>query len=68
MIILFWAGFDLRNIIYTRWIIERPILETMHHMLNTNVGLIAPRQYKEISGAFITKNIIGHKTVSSAFH
>ena len=34
-------------------------------MLFENVGIICPRQFKEIPGAFITKNIIGHKTVSA---
>jgi len=60
-----YRPFDERNIIYTKWIIERPIYETMRHMLENNVGLICPRQYKEISGAFVTKNICGHKTVSA---
>ena len=34
-------------------------------MLEENVGIISPRQFKEESGAFITNHIIGHKTVSA---
>lgn len=37
----------------------------MQHMLKENIGLITPRQFKEEPGAFITTNIIGHKTVSA---
>jgi len=37
----------------------------MRHMIEDNIGLIVPRQFKEVPGAFVTKNIIGHKTVSA---
>jgi len=61
-----YRPFDNRFIAYTKWIVERPIYDTMHHMLaGKNLGLITPRQFKERPGAFITENIIGHKTVSA---
>lgn len=62
---ILYRPFDYREIVYTKWIIERPIYDIMRHMLEDNIGLIVPRQFKEISGAFVTKNIIGHKTVSA---
>jgi len=37
----------------------------MRHMLQDNIALITPRQFKEQSGAFATTNISGHKTVSA---
>ncbi|RXG62847.1 DNA methyltransferase [Candidatus Atribacteria bacterium 1244-E10-H5-B2] len=60
-----YRPFDVRYIYYSKWVIERPIYDTMRHMLQENVGLITPRQFKEEPGAFITENIIGHKTVSA---
>ena len=59
-----YRPFDIRHIYYSKWIIERPIFETMRHMLKENIGLITTRQFKEEAGAFVTENIIGHKTVS----
>jgi len=60
-----YRPFDLRHIYYSKWVIERPIYNTMRHMLEENIALITPRQHKEEPGAFITQNIIGHKTVSA---
>jgi len=60
-----YRPFDIRHIYYSKWIVERPIFETMHHMLKDNVGLITTRQFKEQPGAFVTKHIIGHKSVSA---
>jgi len=39
--------------------------EVMRHMLQDNIAVIIPRQFKEQSGAFATANIAGHKTVSA---
>jgi predicted helicase len=60
-----YRPFDNRYTFYSKWVIERPISDLMQHMLKSNLGLIIPRQFKEESGAFITENIIGHKTVSA---
>ncbi len=60
-----YRPFDIRFIYYSKWVIERPITDLMQHMLKGNIGLIIPRQFKEEPGAFITENIIGHKTVSA---
>jgi len=43
----------------------RPRPEVMQHMLQANVGLISPKQFKEKAGAFATAYIMGHKTVSA---
>jgi hypothetical protein len=37
----------------------------MRHMMQDNLGLITPKQFKEEPGAFVTDTIIGHKTVSA---
>lgn len=60
-----YRPFDNRFIFYSKWVIERPITDLMQHMLKANIGIILPRQFKEEAGAFITENIIGHKTVSA---
>ena len=61
-----YRPFDIKYIYYSKWVVERPIYETMRHMLQgENLGLITPRQFKERPGALITENIIGHKTVSA---
>jgi predicted helicase len=41
--------------------------DVMRHIMQDekNIAMIVPRQYKEEPGAFVTKNIIGHKTVSA---
>ena len=60
-----YRPFDNRFVYYSKWVIERPIADLMQHMLKSNIGIIVPRQFKEVSGAFISENIIGHKTVSA---
>jgi predicted helicase len=60
-----YRPFDVRYIYYSKWVIERPIYDTMRHMLEDNIGIITPRQFKEEPGAFVTQNLIGHKTVSA---
>ena len=37
----------------------------MPHLIHDNIALIAPKQFKEQPGAFITNRITGHKTVSA---
>jgi len=63
--LLTYRPFDVRHIFYSKWVVERPIYDTMRHMLEENIALITPRQFKEEPGAFITENLIGHKTVSA---
>ena len=58
--------FDIRHIFYHKNIIERPLEKLMKHMIvGGNIGLIIPRQTKEEVGAFITENVITHKTFSA---
>ena len=42
-----------------------PRREVMRQMFESNIGLILPKQFKEEPGAFATRNIVGHKTVSA---
>jgi predicted helicase len=60
-----YRPFDVRWIFYDDNLIERSRREVMRHMIDENLGLITPKQYKEQPGAFITAHIIGHKTVSA---
>jgi len=62
---ILYRPFDVRHIYYQDNIVFRTRHEVMRHMLEENIGLITPRQFKEKPGAFITENIIGHKTVSA---
>ena len=66
--LILYRPFDHRFIYYTgnsRGFIGWPVFEIMQHMFNENVGIICPRQFKELPGAFISETIIGHKTVSA---
>ena len=58
-----YRPFDERWILYDDDLIGRSRREIMQHMLNDNIGLITPKQFKEVPGAFVAKTIIGHKTV-----
>jgi len=60
-----YRPFDVRHIYYHENIVFRTRHNVMHHMREGNIGLIVPRQCKEDPGAFITENLIGHKTVSA---
>jgi hypothetical protein len=64
-----YRPFDVRSTYYTgrsRGFICMPRPEIMQHLVRGgNVALIAPRQFKEQSGAFVTSVIAGHKTVSA---
>ncbi len=66
-----YRPFDLRySLAFTKnehWI-NSPRTDVMQHLLKgSNLGLICPKQVpdKENAGAFITKNISGHKTCSA---
>lgn len=65
---ILYRPFDIRFTYYTgrsRGFICRPRPEVMKNMMQDNIGLISPKQFKEQSGAFVTNNIIGHKAVSA---
>ncbi len=57
--------FDSRFIIYSDLLIDWPRKEVMQNLLNDNIGLITPKQFKEESGAFITDSLVDHKSVSA---
>jgi len=63
---ILYRPFDERYIFYHPALIERMRPDVMRHMLEENIALITPRQFKEEPGAFITENLIGHKTVSAS--
>ena len=67
-----YRPFDLRHIYYSKWVIERPIYNTMRHMLEENFGLLFTRPSKPNYkfSSLITKNIIdqcvvGNKTAGA---
>ena len=60
-----YRPFDIRSIYYSDYMVDWGRPEMMYHMLKDNLGLIVPRQFKEESGAFISTNIVGHKSVSA---
>lgn len=62
---ILYRPFDVRQIYYQENVVFRRRTEVMEHMLQENIALICPRQFKEESGAFVTQHIIGHKTVSA---
>ena len=62
---ILYRPFDIRTIYYTENMVDRGRPEVMRHMLEENIALITPRQFKEAPGAFITANLIEHKTVSA---
>jgi len=57
---ILYRPFDERFTIYTRWIIERPIYDTMRHMLQENIALITSRMTKgeTFKHAQVTNKII----------
>ncbi|MCK9280878.1 MAG: N-6 DNA methylase [Melioribacteraceae bacterium] len=60
---ILYRPFDLRKIVYTKWIIERPIYETMKHMLKENSALCIGRQFGVIGGdtydiVFVSENLV----------
>jgi predicted helicase len=62
---ILYRPFDVRHIYYTQKMVDWPRPEVMPHMMQDNLGLITPKQFKEEPGAFVTDTIIGHKTVSA---
>ena len=53
-----YRPFDTRNIYYSKWVIERPIYNTMRHMLQNNIGLVVSRQTQsDFRHSFVTENI-----------
>jgi len=65
-----YRPFDIRHIYYSKWVIERPIYNTMRHMLKENIGLTVGRQVKAskewrhclISNEIIESTFISNKT------
>jgi len=41
-----YRPFDIRHIYYSKWVVERPIFDTMRHMLEDNIGISLVRQIK----------------------
>src|SRR5690606_23151549 len=63
-----YRPFDNRFVFYEDKLVWRTVRKVMQHFTRgQNVGLICPKQVpeKENAGAFITKNISGHKTYSA---
>ena len=65
---ILYRPFDIRYTYYTgksRGFHCMPRPEVMRHMIQKNLGLVTPKQFKEIPGAVVTAYIAGHKTVSA---
>ena len=65
---ILYRPFDVRYTYYTgksRGFHCMPRHEVMRHMMQENLGIITPKQFKETSGAFVTQTIAAHKTVSA---
>ncbi|MCK4387270.1 MAG: N-6 DNA methylase [Dehalococcoidia bacterium] len=61
-----YRPFDKRNIYYTNIVVERPLLEVMHHMMRENLGLLTCRQNTlGFHHAFICENIVESCVVSN---
>ena len=60
-----YRPFDVQWIFYHDSVVWRTVKRIMCHMMQQNLGLITPRQFKEEPGAFVTNAVIGHKTVSA---
>lgn len=67
-----YRPFDNRYIYYSKWVLERPIYDTMRHMLNDNVALITARSNKSniMNHFFVTNKLMetkcGESTTQSA--
>lgn len=67
-----YRPFDNRNIYYSKWVIERPVFDTMRNMLEENIALITARSNKsnDMDHFFITDHIMetkcGERTTQSA--
>jgi predicted helicase len=63
-----YRPFENRYIYYSPYMVDWGREEYMHHLLSgENTALILPKQVpdKESAGAYLTKNIAGHKTCSA---
>jgi len=64
---ILYRPFDKRYIYYTNIVIERPLFDTMYHMLQDNLGLITARQViKEFRHVFVSNSIINFNLIDIA--
>jgi predicted helicase len=63
-----YRPFNVKYIYYSKWVVERPIYDTMQHMLKENIGIVARRQQlsdKPCNYFFISDNIISDGLIRS---
>lgn len=61
-----YRPFDSRLIYYSRDMVDWPREEGMRHVLSEgNIALVVPKINKEDLGAFVTRNLAGHKLYSA---
>ena len=61
-----YRPFDLRRIYYTNYMVDWPRPEVMYHMqAGKNIGLQVTRQTRDQWDVFVTRNILGHKSLSA---
>ncbi len=64
-----YRPFDIRYIYYSKWVIERPIYDTMRHMLEENISLCFMRQFSgniPYSHFFVTEQMVDNRTFFSS--
>lgn len=64
-----YRPFDVRNIYYSKWVIERPIYDNVKHLLQANLSICFIRQYSgnEIySHALVSEYMVDNRTFFSS--
>ncbi|HWM95136.1 MAG TPA: type ISP restriction/modification enzyme [Thermoanaerobaculia bacterium] len=63
---ILYRPFDLRQVFYADYLVERPRERVMGHLLRgQNLALVVPRQSKDGPGALVTERVAAHKAVSA---
>jgi len=62
-----YRPFDVRQIYYSKWVVERPIYNTMRHMLEENIGILytRPQSPNYEFSTLLSKNLIDQCVVGN---
>lgn len=64
-----YRPFDVRHIYYSKWIVERPIYDNVHHLLRPNISICFIRQYSgqaPYSHALVSEFMVDNRTFFSS--
>lgn len=64
-----YRPFDVRNIYYSKWVVERPIFDLMQHLLQPNLSICFIRQYSgdnHYSHALVSAHMVDNRTFFSS--